>query len=51
MVEATHSLDGDLAWDEIRADLLQRASIDHDGSAMTPILEASREAQFESAEA
>ena len=36
---------------EIRVDLLQRVSIDHDGSCITYILGASRKAQFELAEA
>ena len=51
MVEEAHSLDDDSAWDKMRVDLLQRASKDHDGSSMTFFLEASREAQFELAEA
>ena len=51
ILEEAHSRDGDSAWDEMRVDLLQRASKDHDGSSMTFFLEASREAQFELAEA
>ena len=51
MVEEAHSLDDDSAWDEMRVDLLQRVSTDHDGSSMTFFLGASREAQFELAEA
>ena len=47
MVEGVNTLDADSAWGEIRASLLQRASIDHDGSSMSSILGASREAQFE----
>ena len=42
MVEEAYSLDGDSAWDEMGVDLLQRASIDHDGSSMASIFEAPR---------
>ena len=38
------------AWIKIRVYLLQRAPIDNDGSSVTTILEASREAQFELAD-
>ena len=51
IVEEVHILDGDLARDEIRVNLLQGASIDNDGSSVTSILEASREAQFELSDA
>ena len=45
------SIDDNSAWDEIRVDLLQRALINHDGSSVTSMLEAPREAQFELADA
>ena len=51
IVEEAHPLDDDSAWDKMGVDLLQRALIDHDGSSMASIHEASREAQFELAEA
>ena len=47
VVEEEHSLDDDSAWDEIILDLLQGASIDHDGSSVTSVLGASREEQSE----
>ena len=51
MAKEAHSVDDDAAWDEMGVDLLQRASVDHDGSSMASIFEAPRQAQFESAEA
>ena len=51
MVEEALPLDGDSAWDKIRVDLLQRASIDHSGSSVMSIFGASREALFELADA
>ena len=51
MVEEAHALDEDSEWDEIGVDLLQRAPIDHDGSSVTSIYEAFREAQLELADA
>ena len=51
VVTETHYLDDDSAWDKIRVDLLQRTSIDHDGSFVKSIFKVSREAPFELADA